>query len=212
MTIQKKITKGIYLVIDPSMDRLLLLDKLRLALQQPIAAVQIWDNFDKNADIEGFIRPVSALCAEADTPLLMNNRWEYLLHFPLDGVHFDQIPDDMGAIRQKVGRTFISGLTCNNDLSWVRWAAAHRLDYISFCSVFPSSTANSCELVDFDTVRQARALFSRPIFLAGGIRPENMDKLNTLPYDGVAVVSGIMSVADPIDAIKKYSEQLIKKQ
>ncbi|HBX44903.1 MAG TPA: thiamine phosphate synthase, partial [Porphyromonadaceae bacterium] len=35
MTIQKKITKGIYLVIDPSMDRLLLLDKLRLALQQP---------------------------------------------------------------------------------------------------------------------------------------------------------------------------------
>ena len=90
----------------------------------------------------------------------------------------------------------------------MQWADDHALDYISFCSMFPSSTANSCELVSFETVRQARLITSLPIFLAGGIRPGNIEALKELDYSGIAVVSGVMSANNPAEAINLYHEKL----
>src|SRR6185369_6565581 len=98
--------------------------------------------------------------------------------------------------------------TCNNDLAIVDWAMKQKLDYISFCSVFPSSTSNSCDLVSFDTIRRAREITSLPIFLAGGISPDNMKRLRELDFDGVAVISGIMNQDDPAQAAKKYLTEL----
>lgn len=49
-----------------------------------------------------------------------------------------------------------------------------------------------------------------PLFLAGGIKPENMSKLVGLPFDGVAVVSGIMDSEKPNETIKAYLKQLRK--
>jgi thiamine-phosphate pyrophosphorylase len=103
------------------------------------------------------------------------------------------------------------GLTCNNDLTFVDWASKNKLDYISFCSIFPSSTVNSCELVSFNTINQAAKRYSLPIFLAGGIKPENLDKLKELDYAGIAVISGIMSSDRPDESIKKYREKLNNK-
>lgn len=207
---KQKIASGIYLVIDPSMEEVILLDKLRIILQENIAAVQIWDHFRADQDIDGFISKTGDLCSATNTPVFINNRWELLMDMPLDGVHFDRIPENLDMIRKKVKRAFICGLTCNNDLSWVHWAKEQRLDYISFCSMFPSTTATSCDLVDLNTVQQARHIFPGPIFLAGGIKPENIDKLRALDYDGVAVISGIMSSPDPIRAINQYNEKLLK--
>src|SRR5690606_14732905 len=94
-------------------------------------------------------------------------------------------------------------------LSAVRWAAENEIDYLSFCSMFPSSTANSCELVDFETVRSARSIFQKPIFLAEGLKHGNLGKLEGLLYDGIALISGIMSADDPAGAIRKYYENLL---
>jgi thiamine-phosphate pyrophosphorylase len=95
-------------------------------------------------------------------------------------------------------------------LDVVTSAEQNNLDYISFCSVFPSSTSNSCERVTFDTIRKARTITAMPIFLAGGMRLENINKLSELDYNGVAVISGIMQAEDPAKATKQYN-QLLKK-
>lgn len=100
------------------------------------------------------------------------------------------------------------GITVNNDLSLVQWANDNSFDYISFCSIFPSTTSNSCQLVKFETITKARTITQMPIFLAGGIQPENIYQLNNLDYDGVAVVSGIMSADDPFEKANKYLNEL----
>lgn len=205
-----EIGKGIYLVIDPSMDERILLEKLDTLVGSPIAAVQLWDNFPAESAIEPLVRHVCERCSPAGIPVIINNRWEYLRHTPLDGVHFDGIPPDFAAIGKAISRPFRSGLTCNNDLSLVRWAATHGLDYISFCSMFPSPTANSCELVEPGTVREARRLFGSRIFLAGGIRPQNLHQLAGLGHDGIAIVSGIMHAEEPKRALDHYYEELAK--
>lgn len=208
---EMSIKSGIYLVIDPSMEEGLLLNKLNAALKEKLAAVQVWDNFKEGQNITKLIDKVCELCHAKHVPVFINNRWELLQNTAADGVHFDEIPENFSELKIKIGKPFLSGLTCNNDLKWIHWANENKLDYISFCSIFPSTTANSCDLVEFETIREASKIFSAAIFLAGGIKPENIDKLSDLKYNGIAVVSGIMSSDTPDLAIKKYQEKLNSK-
>lgn len=202
--------KGIYIVVDPSMETDLLYRRVHAALQYPIAALQLWDNFMGKSELQRkeMVHKLCGICHPRDVPVLINNRWEDMLDTPLDGVHFDQIPNQMDQIRLRIAKPFITGITCTNDLHTVEWASANQITYLSFCSMFPSATATSCELVKHNTVIQTRALFDGPIYLAGGIRPENMGELDALPYDGVAVVSGIMNNEQPEQRIQNYLKQL----
>ena len=47
-------------------------------------------------------------------------------------------------------------------------------------------------------------MFSGQVFLAGGISPENILKLKEVPYDGIAVASGILGAHHPEEALKQY--------
>lgn len=205
----KKIGEGIYLVVDPSMNKEMLLQKLRQLVQEAIAAVQIWDHFLPGENITGLVNEILDLCHPNNIPVLINNRRDLLDHTNLDGVHFDSRQDAVLEWRNELNRDCIVGITCGNDLSTALWADANGLDYISFCSVFPSSTAgDSCELVSFDTIREALKITSLPVFLAGGIKPGNINRLNELGYTGIAVISGIMNADKPVEALKMYQEKI----
>ncbi len=199
---------GIYLVIDPSIKETVLFDKLEQVLQEGIAVVQLWDHWPVGIHKESIINAICDLCHSYQVPVFINNEWELLNSLPLDGVHFDSIPTDYDIIKQLLPKGFWAGLTCNNDLSAVEWAEKNNLNYISFCSIFPSSTSISCELVPFHTIEQARKITSMPIFLAGGIQLSNLSKLKDLDFEGIALVSGIMSSANPAEATKAFAALL----
>jgi thiamine-phosphate pyrophosphorylase len=199
---------GIYLVIDPSMEERVLFEKLEQVLQEKIAIVQIWDNWPQGILKGKLINKICDLAHNYQVPVFINNEWELLKSLPLDGVHFDTIPADYDKIKQRLSKDFKTGITCNNDLSIIKWAEENNLDYISFCSMFPSATSNSCELVSFQTVEQARKITSIPIFLAGGIQLSNIAKLKSLDFDGIALVSGIMSSINPAETTKQYLKLL----
>ncbi|OOQ60443.1 thiamine phosphate synthase [Mucilaginibacter pedocola] len=205
-----KITGGVYLVIDPSMDRDLLLSRLGKALKAGVNAVQLWGNWPPGADKRSCISAIANLCRAYGVPLLIDNDWELLIGLPdLDGVHFDQIPSNLNDIKKIVGRPFATGITCSGDLEVVRWAAANGMDYISFCAMFPSPSAGSCDIVTPSTVKEAREVTTLPLFVSGGMTPENILSLRLLtPFDGVAVISGVMSHADPYGKVKLYQDAL----
>lgn len=204
----KTVQNGIYLIIDPSVKRETLLSKLNEILSEEIAIIQIWDNFKPNEDPLEITDEILRLCHKKNIPVLINNQWQLLKKIDLDGVHFDEIQNNIYEIKHDLGRKIITGVTCNNDLSVVKWANDNELNYISFCSMFSSSTANSCDLVTFKTVKDARKITSLPIFLAGGIKPENIEMLNELPYSGIAIVSGIMEADKPSEAIRIYKQKI----
>ncbi|MBW8524456.1 thiamine phosphate synthase [Chryseobacterium chendengshani] len=205
---KKTIESGIYLIIDPSIEEKILFSKLNLIVKEKISAIQIWDNFNEDQNIEKILLKIHEIISVNNIPLIINNRWEYLKPISLDGVHFNEIPENIDEIKKEINRDFIVGITCNNDLSTIEYAEKHRFNYISFCSMFPSKTVNSCELVDFETVQIAKSIFSGKIFLAGGIDLNNIKNLNHLNYDGIAVVSGIMSAENPSETINNYHQKI----
>jgi len=204
---RKTIQKGVYVVVDPEMEQNRLIGQLKKIRGKPISAIQLWNN--PNAKITShLIEAILALFKNTDTPILINNEWEYLNKYDLDGVHFDEFPTDLEQINKKVKREFIKGITLTNDLEKLAEIEAMGFDYLSFCSVFPSATSNSCDLVDLKTIQDCREQTNIPIFLSGGITPENLNQLCHLNYDGVAIVSGIMKAADPEKALENYLNEL----
>ncbi|MCH5596594.1 thiamine phosphate synthase [Niabella ginsengisoli] len=175
---------------------------------EKIVAIQIWDHFKQEQCPLTLINEVCEISHSFSIPVFINNKWELFKTTKLDGVHFDEIPEDLELIKKQIDRNFLWGLTCNNDLTTVRWAADNNADYISFCSMFPSLSANSCELVVFDTIKEAKTIFKKPVFLAGGITPENIRELKELDFTGVAVISGIMKSDDPVTAVEAYYNNL----
>ncbi len=201
---------GIYLVLNPDMETGLLLTRLADALAGGLQAVQIWNNWPPGAARLDIIEAAGRLCRQHNVPLLINQEWELLLQSPwLQGVHFDHIPADFDHIKKIVNRSFLSGITCSGNLDTVVWANENKLDYVSFCSMFPSPSAGSCDLVMPATVRQARGMTKLPVFVAGGVTPQNIIKLKKeTPFDGVAVISGILSSANPQQKVKEYQAAL----
>lgn len=206
----------VYLVIDPSMERAELLDKTREALDGGADVLQIWNNWPKDmhrTDKERLVASIKALASGYGVPLLINEEWDVLDAADLDGVHFDAPPEDFERIAGEIGRDFIAGITCGNDLAIVRWAEDNDMDYVSFCAMFPSSSVGECEIVQPETVRKARDLTSLPLLLSGGITPEKIHgPLRQLEphYHGVAVISGILSSAAPGKEVSAYKRALGK--
>lgn len=204
------ITGGVYLVLDPAMQQDVLLNKLNAALQGGLQVLQLWNNWLPGTDKRLLIAEISKLCKPFNTPLLINEDWTLLQQTTdLVGVHFDKIPQDIEQIKDAVGRPFIIGITCSGNLDTVAWAHQNQLDYISFCSMFPSPSAGSCDIVMPETVRMARKITDMPIFVSGGITPENTRQLKyEIPFNGVAVISGVLSAEHPDRKVNLYHNAL----
>lgn len=205
---------GIYLVVDPAMDHATIFDKVTQALDAGIDILQIWNHWPdgmQQADKEQLVTYLVESATDYNVPVLINEEWELLKSTKLDGVHFDAVPDDFELIRREIGRDFIAGITCSNDLDVVRWADRHGLDYISFCAMFPSPSVSSCEIVRPETVQKAREQTELPLFLSGGITPNKIDgELNELDFNGVAVISGILNANAPDRRTTEYKQAISK--
>lgn len=201
--------KGIYLVLDPTRNWDELMQKLELALQGGLNVVQIWNHWEEplaHAKKLEFLEKIKVVCAPFHIPILMHDDWRMALEASLDGVHFDQIPVDFKRI-QEVLTGKILGLTVGNDLGKIKWADQNGLQYISFCSVFPSTSVDTCEIVRQETIKEARTITELPIFLSGGIKVEKLKKLKELKFDGLAIISGILDAPDPAIAVKNYKNE-----
>lgn len=203
---QYNIKGGLYLVVDPSIPLDNLITKIESALKGGVDVLQIWNHWLNESDKLTIIKSIVALGHQFDTPVIINENIELFAITELDGIHFDNIPKNFEEI--KLQRNAIIGLTCGNDFDKIQWAIDHELDYISFCSVFPSSSVNTCDLVDKAIIHKTRESTKMPIFLSGGISLTNMNDLKDTRMDGIAIVSGIMSANDPEEKARQYKQAL----
>ncbi|MEP2771906.1 MAG: thiamine phosphate synthase [Fulvivirga sp.] len=197
---------GIYLVIDPKQPWESLLQKLQMALEGGINILQVWNHWPEKVSEDQkleFIKRVKSLTDAYEVPVIMHDDWQLAQRANMDGVHFDDPPEQLSMID-----LLYIGITVGNDLERIQWAAANEVSYISFCAIFPSPSVAACDIVDQNKIKQARKIIKCPIFLSGGLTDNNLDQLRDLPFDGIAVISGILNAESPKQAVKDYIEKL----
>ncbi len=216
-----KIKGGLYFVVDINSAEKFGVEKLceivESAIEGGVDVIQIWaektkwkENFEKLFDVATKIIEISH---KYNVPVLVANDIELCVRLNADGVHLDsyEIPDKSGfEIKKIIGEDKIVGVTCGNDIRKIEWAKENGVDYISFCSIFPSSSVDSCEIVPLEMIKKAKEIlgFEIPVFASGGITLENVDDVLNAGADGVAVVSALLKAENPEKESKKFKEKI----
>lgn len=203
----QKISGGLYLVVDPK-PGLSILPRVECALRGGVDIIQLWNNWNSGDQRSELILGICSMSQRYGVPVLINENWQLLNDFPLDGIHFDQIPKNWNEIKEKLNRPFMAGITCGNEENNIAWAINNNLDYISFCSMFPSTSATSCELINPAIIKLTRQRSDIPIFVSGGITPKNISSLLSLGINGVAIISGILKAENSEMAAAEFKRSL----
>jgi thiamine-phosphate pyrophosphorylase len=191
--------EGLYLVVAPILASDELLSAVKKALKGGVDVLQFVPERQTLETLE-LAKDISKLSAQFDVPFLINGNCLLAKEIKADGLHFDKYDVVPEEARRILGKRCIVGYTLGNDLKRLEWAETMGADYVSFCSIFPTSSANQCEIVPLEMIRAAKSRTTIPIFAAGGITSKNAHLVLEAEADGIAVTSAILKAKNPEQA------------
>ncbi|MFZ9363720.1 MAG: thiamine phosphate synthase [Arenimonas sp.] len=201
--------RGVYLITPDMADTGQLEALCTMLLQHPVALLQYRN---KSADTVLKRRQGEVLltaCRSAGVPLLINDDWRLAAELGADGVHLGRDDAEPGMVREALGNQALIGVSCYNEISRARAAAALDIDYFAFGAVFPSPTKPSAVQAPLSLFADARALGKATVAI-GGIRPDNSAQLRDAGADFIAVISGVFDAPDPVAALIAYNHSFSK--
>jgi thiamine-phosphate pyrophosphorylase len=201
--------EGLYLVVAPVMPFDKLLVKVEKALKGGVDILQLIP-VEESFEILRLANDLSSLTEQYNVPFLINSNLHLAKKISADGLHLDRYDITPWEVKQVLGKKCIVGYTLGNNLEKLMWAENVGADYVSFCSVFPTSSAAQCEMVPIETVRVAKLRTALPVFAAGGINLDNAHLVLKAGVDGIAVISAVLKAQKP-DQIARLFKEIIHK-
>jgi thiamine-phosphate pyrophosphorylase len=149
-------------------------------------------------------RKLAEMLVPRGVSFLVNDRPDVAFLAGASGVHVGQEDLDVEQARRVVGRDKLIGVSTHNLEQFDR-AAASSADYIAVGPLFgTSSKTNPDPVVGLAFLRRVRGLTAKPIVAIGGITVERAAAAIEAGADSVAVISGILSAADPAERARQY--------
>jgi len=202
--------EGLYLVVDPAMPHLKLLDTVQKSLSGGVDILQLWSSGQDRSRVLKLAEALMGLAKQYNVPLIINNDLKLAKRVDAHGVHLDGYDVTPDKVREDLGEQSIVGYTLGNDLDKLRWAEKAGADYVSFCAVFPTSSVTQCEIVPLNSIKSAKSITNMPVFASGGINLSNAHLVLEAGADGIAVVSAILKAREPEQAARSFKEIIRK--
>jgi thiamine-phosphate pyrophosphorylase len=149
-------------------------------------------------------RALAELLSPRGVSFFVNDRPDVVFLAGASGVHVGQDDLTVEQARRVLGPDKLVGVSTHN-LEQFEKAAASSADYIAVGPIFStSSKTNPDPVVGLDLLRRVRTLTDKPIVAIGGIALERAASAIEAGSDSVAVISGILSAADPAQRAREY--------
>jgi len=201
--------EGLYLVVSPVMPFDKLLVAVKKALKGGVDLLQLIPG-EKSSEISRLTEDLSSLTEQHSVPFLINGNLQLAKEVGADGLHFDRYDLTPREVKQVLGKQCIIGYTLGNNFEKLKWAETVGADYVSFCSVFPTSSATQCDIVPIETIRAAKVQTTLPVFAAGGINLNNAELVLKAGVNGIAVTSALLAAEDPEQTALAFKEIIRK--
>lgn len=135
--------------------------------------------------------------------LLINDRIDIALAMDADGVHLSTASIPIESARALLGRQRLLGASTHS-LEEAQEAERSGADFVVFGPVyFTPSKASYGSPQGLAALKKVVEKLSLPIYAIGGIKPENIADTRRTGVRGVALISAVMSAADPENATKE---------
>ena len=164
---------------------------------------------EKQIDSELFLQEaqeLKELCKQYQVPFLINDDVELALKVDADGVHVGQSDMEAGDVRKKLGKDKIIGVSAQT-VEQAVMAEKHGADYLGVGAVFPTSSKDEAQEVDYEILKAICQAVQIPVIAIGGINTQNVDRLKGSGICGVAVISAIFAQEDIKEAAKELKNR-----
>jgi thiamine-phosphate pyrophosphorylase len=194
---------GLYLITPDEPDTARLLARVEPLLAAGVAMLQY-----RNKSADAALRRQQAnallnLCREMDVPLIVNDDWRLAAEIGADGAHLGADDGELRSLRDALGRDFILGASCYNDLARAEHAALEGASYLAFGAFFASGTKPLARRADLSLLHEARR-FGLPTVAIGGLSPDNASSVLAAGADLIAVIGAIFDAPDPVVVIRAF--------
>ncbi|MCO4851284.1 thiazole tautomerase TenI [Bacillus vallismortis] len=181
------------------------LAKVIIAIQNEVDCIHIRERSKSAADILKLIELISEGGVDK-RKLVMNGRVDIAL---FSTIHRVQLPSNSFSPKQvrarfphlHIGRSVHS-------LEEAVQAEKEGADYVLFGHVFETDCKKGLEGRGMSLLSGIKQRVSVPVMAIGGMTPDRLRDVKQAGADGIAVMSGIFSSADPLEAARQYSRTL----
>lgn len=146
------------------------------------------------------------LCKQYQVPFVINDDVELALKVDADGVHVGQSDMKAGDVRKKLGKDKIIGVSAQT-VEQAVMAEKHGADYLGVGAVFPTSSKDDAQEVDYETLKAICQAVQIPVIAIGGINAQNVERLKGSGICGAAVISAIFAQEDIKEAAKELKNR-----
>lgn len=182
-----------------------LVDVVGAAVQGGVTMVQLRE---KNATTREFLeeaRALKALLAPRGVPLVINDRVDIALAVDAEGIHVGQTDMPVEQVRALApGR--IVGLSITNATQMAR-GDTQLCDYLGVGPLYLQQTKPDASTpLGVEGFAKLRAMTDKPVMAIGGLKADNSAPVIAAGANGLAIVSGIVSAADPRAAAAEFAK------
>ena len=179
-----------------------LYEQVKEALENGVTCVQLREKELDESDFLKEAKQISTLCKEYKVPFIVNDNVNIAIACKAEGIHIGQEDMELTNVRKLVGEDMIIGVSAHNVEEAIK-AQEGGADYIGIGAVFATSTKTDVDVLSFETLRSICEAVDIPTVAIGGIKKDNICKLEGSGIDGVAVVSAIYAAKDIATATKE---------
>ena len=153
---------------------------------------------EKEMDEAAFLKEaadMTKLCHRYNVPLLINDNVDVAMKSGADGVHVGQSDMEAAAVRKKLGKDMIIGVTAKT-IEQASRAQEAGADYLGSGAIFGTTTKAGAKPMTTELLSSITRAVSIPVVAIGGINRSNILHLAGTGISGAAIVSGIFAAKD----------------
>ena len=166
-------------------------EAVELAIKGGVTVVQLREKNCTSREFYQLAKSVKVITDAYEVPLIINDRVDIAQAVGADGVHLGQKDIPVQAARNILGPDKLVGATANTRSQAVEaWRSG--ADYLGVGDVFGSATKTDTRPVTVEELKEIRQSVQIPVIAIGGIKADNIQKLQPAGIDGVAVISAII--------------------
>jgi len=195
--------KGIYAILDENNYNFNDLDNIVFKMIKKnitFFQIRIKSKFNKSHIVA--IKKVKKICNNHKSKLILNDNINIAKELNLDGIHIGLKDIDISSARSFLGAKKIIGVSCYNDIKLSLFAEKYNASYVSFGSLYNTSTKINATDLDESIFLAAKKILKIPICLIGGINQDNIHYVINLNSDLIAISKGLSS-NDKLNYISK---------
>jgi len=180
----------------------------RLAIHGGADTIQFRQKEGATFELIESARKTGEICKKEKVSFVVNDRLDVALAVGVDGIHLGQKDFPIPLAKKFLGPDVIIGGSALT-LEEARKCRDEGCDYVGFGPVFPTdSKLDAGPASGLSLLEQAAREIPIPIIAIGGIHAGNIDQVIEAGAYGIAVISAVCCMPDPMEAARQLRQSL----